>query len=184
MKEKKKKDQPPKDEAPVQPPKQDEPQQAQAEAQGTEPTEALQRERDELQQRLLRVSADYQNYVRRSQSDVSTAKQQQLISMARELVTVLDHFDHALEMDPQKTSTESLMKGVVMVRDELMRALSRFGVERIDVAVGEAFDPNRHEAMMHQPSEDVQPNHVAAQLQPGYAIDNKTIRPAKVAVAQ
>ena len=153
-------------------------------AEQTSPMEALQREKEELHQRLLRVSADYQNYVRRSQSEATKAKEQQLIGMARELVTVLDHFDHALEVDAQKTSTEALMKGVAMVRDELMRTLARFGVERIDAQVGEAFDPNRHEAMMRQPSDEVESNHVAAQLQPGYAIENKTIRPAKVAVAE
>ena len=145
---------------------------------------SLERERDELNDRLLRTMADYQNFARRAEQNIVVARDQQSIDMAKGLVTVLDHFDRALEVDPDKTSTKDLMQGVVMVRDELLRALQRFGVERLDVESGEAFDPNRHEAMMRQPSEEIESNHVTAQFQPGYMLRDKVIRPAKVAVAE
>jgi molecular chaperone GrpE len=146
--------------------------------------EQLQHERDELEDRLKRVSADYQNYMRRAQQNVTTAQQQQLMSVAKSLVSVLDHFDNALAVDPEATSPQKMMEGVQMVRDELLRVLGGHGVERIEATVGEPFDPNRHEAMMRQPTDQVEPDHVAMQMQPGYALAEMTIRPAKVAVAQ
>jgi len=146
--------------------------------------EEMTRQRDELHERLLRVSADYQNYVKRAQANLLVNLDQQLMEIARELVTVLDHFDHALEVNPQNTPTQSLLDGVVIVRDELIRTLQRYGLEKIEVTPGDEFDPTRHEALIHQQAEGIQSNHIASQLQPGYTIKGKTIRPAKVSVAQ
>lgn len=143
---------------------------------------ALQSQRDELQSKLLRSMADYQNYARRAQQNVAEAKQQQLMDVAKALVQVMDHFDRALEVDPQKTSTEALLKGVEMVRDELVKTLEKFGITRIEAKTGDEFDPQRHEALMRQPAEGVASNHVAAQFQPGYALGELTVRPAKVSV--
>lgn len=144
----------------------------------------IEKERDELEDRVKRIAADYQNFVRRSEQNIASAREQQLLELARGLVTVLDHFDRALEVDPEKTPAKDLMAGVSMVRDELLRALNRFGVERMDVEKGEPFDPNRHEALMRQAVEDVETDHVTAQYQPGYTLKNKTIRPAQVGVAE
>ena len=145
---------------------------------------SLEKERDELNDRLLRAMADYQNYARRAEQNIVVARDQQSMDIAKALVTVLDHFDRALEVDADKTSTAALLEGVAMVRDELLRTLQRFGVERLDVAPGDPFDPNLHEAMMRQASDDVESNRVTAQFQPGYVLRDKTIRPAKVAVAE
>ena len=149
-----------------------------------DPLVALEKERDELHERLLRVSADYQNYVRRSSQNVTAARDQQLIEIAKALITVLDHFDRALAVDPQKTTSASLLEGVQMVRDELLRALERLGIQRLNVKTGDAFDPNYHEALMRQPVEGVESDHVAEQLQPGYTLGEKTVRPAQVTVAE
>jgi len=160
---------------------------APSEASAAEPPSAieqLQQERDELEDRLKRVSADYQNYMRRAQQNVTTAQQQQLMEVAKSLVTVLDHFDHALQVDPETTSPAKMLEGVEMVRNELLRVLQQHGVQRVEAGVGEPFDPNRHEAMMRQPTDEIDPDHVAAQIQPGYALADKTIRPAKVTVAE
>lgn len=148
------------------------------------PEQVLRRERDELEARLLRVSADYQNYVRRSQQNTTAATEQQLMEMARALLTVMDHFDHALNVDPDSSTPQSLLQGVQIVRDELLKTLEQFGVQRFDVAVGDEFDPTQHQAMMRQTAEGLESNHVAAQLQPGYSLGDKTLRPAKVAVTE
>ena len=139
---------------------------------------------DELNQRLLRVSADYQNYVKRSQTNLQVSLDQQLMGLARELVTVLDHFDRAVEVDPETVNASDLLDGVLSIRDELMRSLNRYGVERLDVAPGQAFDPNQHEAMMRTASDEIESSHVVAQFQPGYTLKDKTIRPAGVSVAE
>lgn len=145
---------------------------------------AVKAELEDTRNRLLRVSADFQNFVRRSEQNQVTAREQTTMSITRSLLTVLDHFDHALAVDPEKTTTGSLLQGVKMVRDELMRALENAGVQRIDVTAGEPFDPNRHEAMMREQREEIETGHVVNQLQPGYALGDKTLRPAKVSVAE
>ena len=146
--------------------------------------EAIQKERDQLLDKLLHANADYQNLARRSEKNVINAREQLLLEIAKDLVTVLDHFDHAMEIDPESTTTEGLLHGVTIVRDELLKTLSRFGVQRFEVSAGEPFDPTRHEAMLRQASEDVDSNHVTIQLQPGYILGDKTIRPVKVGVAE
>ncbi len=145
---------------------------------------ALQKDRDEVHSRLLRVSADYQNYVRRSKQNIDTARDQLLMDIAKELITVMDHFDRALQVDHDKTSAKSLLEGMQIVRDELLRALERFGIQRVNVRTGDAFDPMRHEALMRQAIEGVESDCVAAQLQPGYILGDKTVRPAQVTVAE
>lgn len=147
-------------------------------------TQQLQRERDEYESRYLRAMADYQNLARRAAQNEVVAREQAIMQMARQLVTVLDHFDHALAVDPQKTSAADVLKGVVIVRDELLRSLQQFGVERLDVEPGAPFDPNKHEAMMRQPHDDLETDQVIQQLQPGYVLADKTLRPAKVSVAE
>lgn len=159
---------------------------AEAEATGEEMSllTRLQAERDDLEQRLLRVSADYQNFARRAAQNVESAAQQKLMDIARGLVTVLDHFDRALEADTDKTNPVDLLNGVTIVKNELLSTLSRFGIERLDVGAGDEFDPNKHEALMRQPSEDIESNHVTMQLQPGYTLGEKIVRPAQVGVAE
>ena len=145
---------------------------------------AVERERDELHDRLLRTAADYQNYVRRAEQNADTARQQQVMDMARALLSVLDHFDRAVEADPEQTTTADLLNGVKMVRQELLRVLGGFGIERVDVEPGEPFDPNHHEALMREASEQWESSAVTAQLRPGYKLGEKTIRPAQVSVAE
>ena len=144
----------------------------------------LQGELDDLQARLLRATADYQNLGRRAQREVVEARQQQLMELARALLAVLDHFDRALEVDTAKVSLQSVLEGVHMVRDELTKMLERFGIRRLDAKPGEVFEPARHEAMLHQSVPGVPPGRVAAQLQPGYTLGDRVLRPAKVSVAQ
>ena len=143
----------------------------------------LQAERDELESKLLRVSADYQNFARRAQQNVDSAVEQKIMDMARSLVTVMDHFDRALE-GQDKEETTGVLQGVLMVHDELLSTLNRFGIQRLDVEPGTEFDPNRHEALMRQPSDTIESNHVTMQMQPGYVLGEKVIRPAQVGVAE
>ncbi len=148
------------------------------------PAGSVEQERDDLQDRLLRVTADYQNFVRRSRQNTTDALDQQLMELTRSLITVLDHFDRALETDAEAVTANSVLEGVQMVRDELLKSLERFGVRRMNVGRGDEFDPNQHEALMRQPVDDLEPNHVASQLQPGYTLGEKTVRPAQVTVAE
>ncbi len=137
-----------------------------------------------LNAKLLRTTADYQNYVRRSQQNISDACSQQLMSLAKALVTPLDHFDHALTTQSQGVADEGFIKGVQIVRDELIKVLEQFDIKRVDVKAGEEFDPNRHEALQRVPAQDIPSGAIVEQYQPGYVMGQKTIRPAKVVVAE
>ena len=146
-------------------------------------TEALQRERDELFERLQRVSADYQNYMKRAQQNLADSINLAKGDLAKQFIGVLDHFDSALSQAPEGEEAKRLYDGVRIVRDELLKVLEGVGVERIDVEPGEPFDPNIHEALLRQPAEGVEPGRVSAFYQPGYRLGDRVLRPAKVAVA-
>jgi len=146
--------------------------------------DAVVAERDRLRDQLMRTTADYQNFVRRSEQNLGAAREQQVRDLAKSLVTVLDHFDSAMEAPSESSSVESVLQGVQIVRDELLRTLQSFGVQRLDAEPGEEFDPERHEALMHQQVEGSEPNRVAAQLKPGYVLGERTLRPAQVSVTQ
>jgi len=154
-----------------------------------DPLAELQSQYDQLNDKYLRLAADYQNYQRRAQQNVVQAREQQTMSLARQILPVLDHFDQAFEHagpsdDEQEAAPSDLFKGMTIVRDELIRVLGTMGIQRLDAQPGEEFDPNRHEALMRQPSEEYDSGNVAQQLQPGYSLGDKILRPAKVIVVQ
>ena len=145
---------------------------------------AVSAERDELKDKLMRTAADFQNYVRRANQNLDATKQETLMKVAKALVGVLDNFDRALEVDPETTSAADVQQGVEGVRASLLQALEGFGVQKLTVEPGTAFDPNLHEALMRQPAESVEPDHVAAQFMPGYVLNDQPVRPAQVSVAE
>ena len=151
---------------------------------GKGPEDSVQMDRDELEARLVRVSADYQNYVRRSQKNTVAACDEQLMRVTKALLTPLDQFDQALAVDLEHVTAESILQGVQIVRDELMKVLEQYGVKRLEAQPGEEFDPMRHEAVQRQPMDDFESGTVAQQLQPGYTLGDKTLRPAKVIVVE
>lgn len=144
---------------------------------------ALEAQVAELNSRLLRTAADYQNYVRRANQNALDAREQQLMEVARALLTVVDHFDTTLAADLSKASAQSLIDGVRIVRDELSKTLESFGVRKIAVAAGDEFNPKLHEALLRQPVENIPSDHVTSLLQTGYTLNDRTLRPAKVSVA-
>ena len=149
-----------------------------------DPIEKLQLERDEFEHKWLLAQADYQNYVRRSLQNIETAREQKLMDVVKAIIPVLDHFDGALSHEPEDDSAKTLYDGVKIVRDELLQAIERFGVKPMLIDVGDPFDPNMHEALMRQKVEGIEPNHIAAVFQPGYILNDKAVRPAKVAVTE
>jgi len=166
----------------------DEPEARQTQATGedeqpTDPQESLQAERDELYERLQRLSADYQNYMKRAAQNLADGVELARGDLLKQLIPVLDHFDNALAAEPTAEEAKSLHDGLRMVRDELLKVLRDNGVERVEPEIGEAFDPERHEAMYRHPAEGVEPNHVTQAMSPGYMFGRRILRAAKVAVA-
>lgn len=148
-----------------------------------DPLEALQRERDELDSKYRRALADFQNYQRRATQNEREARLSGVRSVVEPVVHVVDHFDLALQLDPEKTSAEQVLGGVRVIRDELFKVLQSHGVSVIQPEIGEAFTPGRHEAVMQHAAEGVAGGGVSMVMQAGYAIGDRVLRPAKVAVA-
>lgn len=135
-----------------------------------------------------RVLADFSNYQRRALTNEQVAKTDGASRVAADVVTVIDHFDLALGQDLSKATAQSLVDGMKIVRDELLRTLARHGVTAIAPKPNDAFVPGRHEAITQQTADDVEPGNIVATFQPGYAIatssgGERVIRPAKVSVA-
>jgi molecular chaperone GrpE len=120
----------------------------------------------------------------------AAAQDRGVAKVAKELLPALDHLEHALKAasgHPQTTSSsgagEDVVKGFVLVRDEIVAALGRAGIQAFSPA-GEPFDPNEHEAMAAQPSEDAESGTVIEVYQQGYRLNGAVLRPARVVVAE
>jgi molecular chaperone GrpE len=141
------------------------------------------RQRDEHLEALQRTAADLQNLHRRARIQAQEAREQSVRGVVSSLLMSLDTFDLALNQDPEKVSVAQLFEGVRAIKSEVLRQLSSHGVAAIEPAPGEPFEPGRHEAVMYEPTDEVEPGTVARTLQTGYAMGEGVIRPAKVAVA-
>ena len=145
--------------------------------------EDLKGELDEAISARQRALADFANYQRRAVENESRARKSGIAQAVRSIIPVLDHFDLALNQQALNSASEKVLHGVKMVRDELRKALEQQGVTTITPERGDEFNPLLHEAMMNQPAEDVVPGSIVSVLQPGYAMGEMTLRPAKVVVA-
>ncbi len=140
-------------------------------------------ERDDLLARFKTLAADFQNYQRRAAINEREARQGATSGVVQSVLPIMDHFDLALGQDPTKATSEQIAGGVRMIRAELMRVLEGYGVSLIEPKPGESFNPGDQQAVMQQPSADVEPGHVVMVLGVGYRLGDRVIRPAKVAVA-
>lgn len=150
---------------------------------GAELVERLVTERDEAVAARQRALADFRNYQRRAAESELRAGLGGAASVVRSLLAVIDHLELALAQDTEQITVEQLLSGVRMAQDELLKTLENHGVERIDPARGDEFDPNLHQAMLHQGDDEVEPNHIVCVLQSGYQMGDLVLRPAKVTVA-
>ncbi|MCY9181720.1 nucleotide exchange factor GrpE [Bacillus haynesii] len=153
-------------------------------------TEMLEKQLKELQERLeekenklLRVQADFENYKRRARLDLEAAEKYRSQRIISELLPALDNFERALQIDPDNEQTKSLLQGMEMVHRQILEALKNEGVEQIP-SVGEQFDPNLHQAVMQVEDEAYESNAVVEELQKGYKLKDRVIRPSMVKVNQ
>ncbi|EXI62924.1 nucleotide exchange factor GrpE [Mannheimia granulomatis] len=133
----------------------------------------------------LRAQAEIQNIRRRAEQDVEKAHKFALEKFSKELLTVVDNLERGLDaLDKAVTdeTTQALVDGVEMTHKEFINTLAKFGVVSIG-EVGEAFNPELHEAISMQPAEGIEANHISSVLQKGYTLQGRVIRPAMVMVA-
>ena len=140
---------------------------------------------DENWERLLRTTADFDNFKKRAAREKQDALRYATESLITKIIPVLDNFEMALAAAQNSSADglKSLQDGVTMIQSQLRSALTDSGLEEVD-ATGKPFDPNIHEAVSQQESADVPEGHVLQQLRKGYKIRERLLRPATVVVAK
>ena len=140
---------------------------------------------DENWERLLRTTADFDNFKKRAAREKQDALRYATEGLISKIIPVLDNFEMALAaaQNSSADSLKSLQDGVTMIQTQLKSALTDSGLEEVD-ATGKSFDPNIHEAVSQQESDDVPEGHVLQQLRKGYKIRERLLRPATVIVAK
>jgi molecular chaperone GrpE len=145
-------------------------------------TADLQRERDEYKDRWLRTSAEFDNYRKRIDRERREQADQAVTNLLHDLLSVVDDFDRALTVDAGQ-SADAYRKGVELIHGKLHDLLRRYGVKPIE-ALGADFDPNVHQAVMHEESPAHREGEVIGELRKGYTINDRLLRPAMVKVAK
>ncbi|SER18220.1 molecular chaperone GrpE [Gracilibacillus ureilyticus] len=143
----------------------------------------LQEERDQLQDRLLRVQAEYDNFRKRTRKEKEADLKYKSQVIVTELLPVLDNFERALQVEIEDKQAKSVVEGLEMVYRQLKTVMENEGVTEI-ATDKEMFDPNLHQAVMQVEEEGYESNQIVETLQKGYQLKDRVIRPAMVKVNQ
>lgn len=136
---------------------------------------------EEEQDKLIRLRADFENYKRRVQLDKAADYKYRAQSVLTDILPVLDNFERALAVETTSEEAASLVKGVDMVYRTLLEAVKKEGLEAIE-AEGVAFDPNFHQAVMQEQDDSKESGVVLQELQKGYKLKDRVLRPSMVKV--
>jgi molecular chaperone GrpE len=147
-----------------------------------EQIDQLRQERDDYLERLLRVTAEFDNYRKRTERERRESSDRAAASILEELLPIVDDFERALEADAG-ADTSAYREGVAIIHRQLMDFLTRRGVKPID-AVGEDFDPRWHQAVVHEPAPGRRDGEVFEELRRGYMLGDRLLRPSMVKVAK
>src|ERR1700704_3399944 len=142
----------------------------------------LTRERDDYKDRWLRKGAEFDNYRKRVERERREQADQAVVDLLQELLLVGDDFDRALEVDAGE-DIAAYRKGVDLIQGKLHDLLRKQGLKPID-ALGTDFDPNIHQAVMHEVSPEHREGEVIGELRKGYMLNDRLLRPAMVKVAK
>lgn len=143
----------------------------------------LEKKLEETENRLLRAHADFENFRRRSKLDMEAQQKYRAQSLISDLLPALDNFERALKVEADDEKSKSILQGMEMVYRQLQQALEKEGLEVIE-AVGKPFDPHLHQAVMQVNDENFESNVVVEELQKGYKLKDRVIRPSMVKVNQ
>jgi molecular chaperone GrpE len=139
-------------------------------------------EADVWKDKAYRAAAELDNYRKRSATDVENAKLYASQNFARDMLTVADNLTRAMQAAEGSEANKAVLEGVQMVAANLEQTLKRHGVQRIVVKPGDALNPDLHQ-VMNEVTSDVTPGHIVHELQPGYTLNGRLLRPTFVSVA-
>jgi molecular chaperone GrpE len=143
---------------------------------------ALKKERDDLYDRLLRKTAEFDNYRKRIERERREQSDQAVVDLIQELLLIVDDFDRALTVEAGEGAS-AYRKGVELIHSKLYDLLKKYGVRPIET-LGTDFDPNLHQAVIHEVSPDHREGEVVGELRRGYMLGDRLLRPAMVKVAK
>ncbi|MET0745732.1 MAG: nucleotide exchange factor GrpE [Microvirga sp.] len=154
-----------------------------------DPIAALEAERTDMKDKLLRTLADMENLRRRTEREIADARTYGVANFARDMLNVADNIRRALDAVPADARNaaegefKGLIEGIDLTERDLLKVLERYGVRKLDPE-GQKFDPNLHQAMFEVPNADVPNGTVVQVVQSGYVIGERVLRPAMVGVAK
>jgi molecular chaperone GrpE len=152
-----------------------------------DPASQLQEARQQAQEnydRLLRASAEFDNYKKRTAREMQDVIKYANEKIFKELLTVVDNLERAIDAaGVDRTEDDPLVKGIHLTLSEVLKIMERHKVKPVQ-AIGEPFDPAYHQAMMQEEVEDQAPNTVVREMQKGYVIHDRLLRPAMVVVSK
>lgn len=140
-------------------------------------------ERDQYKDQLLRALADLQNYRRRTEQQMEEFRRYATEDVIRRLLPILDNFERAIQARAAGASAESTLEGLIAIEKQLRQVLDTARVAKID-ALGKEFDPEYHEAVLTHISDEHEEGTVLEELEPGYRMSDRVIRPTKVKVSR
>ncbi|EOB8246328.1 nucleotide exchange factor GrpE [Staphylococcus aureus] len=143
----------------------------------------LQQLADENEEKYLRLYAEFENYKRRIQKENEINKTYQAQRVLTDILPAIDNIERALQIEGDDETFKSLQKGVQMVHESLINALKDNGLEVIKTE-GEAFDPNIHQAVVQDDNPDFESGEITQELQKGYKLKDRILRPSMVKVNQ
>jgi len=146
--------------------------------------EAKEKEAEENYDRLLRLSAEFENYKKRSSREIEEFRKFANQSLIKEMLSVVDNLELAMNStNSHKAIDKDLLQGLEMTHREILKVFEKFNVKPID-AKGQPFDPTFHEAVMQEETNDYAKNTVINEMQRGYMIHDRLLRPSMVVVAK
>ena len=146
--------------------------------------ESIKQEAKENHDRLLRVSAEFENYQKRAAREMNDFRKFANESFVKAMLPVVDNLDRAIESSSNdKHADSSMLEGVNMTLKEILKVFEQFGVKPFG-SVGKTFDPSLHQAVMQEETETHPENSVVKELQKGYMMHDRLLRPAMVVVSK
>ena len=145
--------------------------------------EALENQKKELEDKVMRQMAEFENYRKRTEKEKATMFEMGAKSVIEKMLPVVDNFERGLASVPQENQTDPIYEGMNLIYKQLMGELDKLGVKPIE-ALGQEFNPDLHNAVMQVESEEFEEGIVAQELQKGYMYRDSVVRHSMVAVAQ
>lgn len=150
---------------------------------GAVDADEIQRQRDDYYDRLLRKTAEFDNYRKRIERDRQSTAESAAADLMRDLLPLLDDLERALRADAGVDGAESYRRGVELIHRQLLDVLRKRGVRPIE-ALGAPFDPHFHEAVLYEPAEGRADGEITEELARGYMLGDRLLRPSMVKVAK